>query len=268
MENIRPHNKENAIKSVAFAFELDKEINEENITSIREWYKKNIAFKSLFKDEQLIQSIQVKMGNDIKQISSSNIGGVIFIKKAEGTETPEWLIRIDARSISITCNLYSRWEEIWGLTLDYIAEIIAQLSGFVLTKLALEYLDEFYIFNTDENIWLPQLFKTTAPYIPQFVYAMNAPWHTHNGFITEEKESSVGRRTVNIINLTYQKTSGPDDILTIQTQHASSFYEKFYFSVSSLKKIDEVMRYNHIENKKLFDNLLSDEMLKEIKLKV
>lgn len=268
MRNVSPHNQRNAIKSVAFAFELDKEISEATITSIMEWYSSSKEFKSFFSIEQPIKSVKIKMDGNNQQVTSSNVGGVSYIKMAEDGTTLEWAIRIDAKAIAITCNLYTRWDEVWGQALSSFQEIVAQLEGFSLTKMTLEYLDEFNVFGTDSNEWLGQLFKTTSPFIPEFVRTMNAPWHTHNGFVTDEKDTEVSRRTVNIVNITYQKTNTINDILAVQTQHASSFYNKFELSVASMKNIDTVMQYSHVENKKLFNKLLSSEMLNEIKLKV
>lgn len=268
MKNVSPHNQKNAIKSVAFVFELDKEVNEKTIASIREWYGVSEEFKSIFTVEQPIQSVKIQMDGNNQQVTSSSVGGVNYIKVAKDKTTVEWSIRIDARAITIACNLYTRWDEVWGLALENLEKIVAQMDGFSLTKIALEYLDEFNIFDTNGNEWLGQLFKVSSPFIPDFVRTMNAPWHTHNGFITDEKDTEVSRKTVNIVNITYQKTNTINDILAVQTQHASSFYNKFELSVASMKNIDTIMQYSHVENKKLFNNLLSSEMLDEIKLKV
>lgn len=268
MKNVSPHNQNNAIKSVAFVFELDKEVNEETIVSVRKWYSESKEFKNFFTVEQPIQSVKIQMDGNNQQVTSSSVGGVNYLKIAEDGTTVEWSLRVDSKAITIACNLYTRWDEVWGVVLVNLEKIVAQMHGFSLTKIALEYLDEFNVFGTNNNEWLGQLFKEDSLFIPNFVHSMNAPWHTHNGFITDEKDKEVSRRTVNAVNITYQKTNISNDILAIQTQHASSFYSKFELSADSMKNIDTIMQYSHIENKKLFNNLLSSEMLNEIKLEV
>ncbi len=268
MKNVTPHNQENAIKSVAFLFELDKEVNENIIDNIRKWYQTDCEFKNFFTNEQLIRSVKIQMDANNQQVTSSSISGVSYIKLKQDGKTVEWSFRIDSKAITINCNSYTRWDEIWGVVVKNLSKVVEQMSGFSLTKIALEYLDEFNILNIDSKEWLNQVFKIKSPYIPQFVYDMNTAWHTHNGFITEEKDSKVSRRMVNIVNITYQKTNTTNDILAIQTQHASSFYNKFELSIDKIKDIDTVMQYCHIENKKLFKNILSNEMLDKIKLKI
>jgi len=268
MKNVSPHNQKNAIKSVAFVFELDKEVDEKTITSILEWYSTCEDFKSIFTVEQPIQSVNIQIDGNNQQVTSSNISGVNYIKLAEDGRAVEWSFRVDSRAITIACNLYTRWDEVWGLALENLEKIVSQMDGFTLTKIALEYLDEFNILDKSSNEWVGQLFKEASPFIPKFVRTMNEPWHTHNGFITDEKDRVVSMRTVNAVNITYQKTNTINDILAVQTQHASSFYNKFELSATTMKNIDAVMQYSHVENKKLFNNLLSSEMLNEIKLKV
>lgn len=268
MKNVSPNNNENAIKTVAFVFELDKEADKETILSIQEWYSNNETFKSIFTVEQPIKSVNIQIDGNNQQVTSSNISGVNYIKLGKDGTTVEWALRIDARAITITCNLYTRWDDVWGLALKSLKDIVTQIDGFSLNKIALEYLDEFNIFDTSSNEWLNQLFKESSPYIPNFVRDMNTPWHTHNGFITEKKDADISRRTVNIVNITYQETNIANDILTIQTQHVSSFYNKFELSLELMQNIDAIMQHSHLENKKLFNNLLSREMLDEIKLKV
>jgi len=268
MKNVSPLNQKNAIKSVAFVFELDKEVDEKTITSILEWYSTDEDFKSIFTVEQPMQSVNIQIDGNNQQVTSSNISGVNYIKLDKDNKNVEWSLRIDARAITIACNLYTRWDEVWKFTLENLKKIVAQMDSFSLTKIVLEYLDEFNIFGTNGNEWLGQLFKEDSPFMPKFIRTMNAPWHTHNGFITDEKDKAVSRRTVNTVNITYQKTNTTSDILAVQTQHASSFYDKFELSVASMQNIDTVMQYSHLENKKLFNNLLSSEMLDEINLKV
>ncbi len=261
MLNVRPCNKENAIKTVAFALELEKEISESTITAIQNLYKENKDFQDDFPLENVLSSVKVQMGVGVQQISSTAISGVNYLSSETN---PNWILRIQGKTISITCNAYTRWEHVWGYSRKYFGKIIECFDDYSLIKVALEYLDEFQVSDTKNNIWIDELFKDSSPYLPKFIYEMKEPWHSHNGFITED----AARRTINLININFGKTNTSSGLLTMQTQHASTFYQAHRLEVNVLDQIIEVMEHNHQANKDLLDVVLSDEMLDIIKLKV
>ncbi len=261
MLNVHPHNKDNAIKTAAFAFELDKEINEKTIEALRNLYKENEEFKNDFPKENPLSSVKVQMGQGVQHISSSAISGVSYLRSETN---PEWVLQIQGRTISINCNLYTRWDEVWGFARTYFEKVIKCFDNYTLVKIVVEYLDEFNISNTTDNTWIGELFQTTSPYIPNFVYDIDTPWHTHNGFLTEE----TNRRVINLINMSFVKINTTAGLLSMQTQHASSLYEPFSLDAKLLENIIRIIEHSHLENKKLLSMILSTEMLDAIKLKV
>lgn len=261
MKNVRPLNKENAIKVAAFAFELDKEINENTITLIQNLYKEDRSFSDSFSIEKPITSVKVQMSEGMQQIGSSIISGMSY-QSAE--DKPDWVLQIQGKTISVNCYSYTRWDEVWGFARTYFEKIIACYTDYSLVKIVVEYLDEFHIADATNNTWISELFQTSSQYIPNFVYDMDTPWHTHNGFLTEE----TNRRVINLINMSFVKINTTAGLLSMQTQHASSLYSAYSLDSKLLERVTEVIEHSHEENKRLLNVVLSENMLETIKLKV
>lgn len=263
---VRPSNEKNAIQAAAFALELNREVDERAIEKIRAAYQREDEFSKTFIVEEVITAIKVQMMGAKQEVTSSEIGGLNYIFP-DGPK-PKWILRIQANTISLTCQVYTCWDEVWTFAKKYFALIFKELDDYSLMKMVVEYLDEFHIADVRTNKWIEELFRPETVYIPRFIYDINDPWHTHNGFITEEKNGDKSRRTINAININFVKNDMSGGALGMQTQHASSFYLAKKIDLDTLEDIENVMVHNHNQNKSILNQILTDEMLNKIGLKI
>ncbi len=264
MSVVFPYNEKNAIKSAAFALEFDKEFDENILNAIKKLYLKETQFQEEFPKEESIQTVKMRMGTNIQEISTLQLGGLSYTKSS--ADSFEWRLLIQGNIVSITCSAYTRWDEVWGFSKRYFEKILPLLKDNKLTKIILEYLDEFNINNLSENKWLGELFKDTSPYMPQFVYEMKEPWHTHNGFISKRDN----RQTINLVNMNFLLNNVGSATLLMQTQHASSLFAPLTLNTekNEIDTIETTMKVSHEFNKEMLREHLSQTMLDQIGLKV
>ncbi len=260
---VSPYSKKNAIKSAAFALEFKKEISEDILHTIKELYTEDANFVKDFPREELLQTVKVQMGSNIQEISTTELGGLSYLSPSDSNF--DWRLLIQGNSISITCSAYTRWDEVWGFSKQYYEKILPLLKDNKLSKIVLEYLDEFNVSNLSENKWLEELFKDDSPYMPQFVYKMKEPWHTHNGFISKKDN----QQTINLINMNFLLNNVGSATLLMQTQHASSLFVPLTLNTekSEIDTIETTMKVSHEFNKEMLREHLSQTMLDQIGLK-
>ena len=266
MSVVSPYNKENAIKSAAFALEFNKDIDANILNMIKELYQRETQFQKDFPNEEIIQTVKMQMSQNIQEISTSQLGGLSYTtQSADGFS---WKLLIQGNIVSITCNEYTRWDEVWGFSKRYFEKILSKLESYSLNKVVLEYLDEFSIKDLSNNKWLDELFKTDSPYVPKFVYEINEPWHSHNGFMKKNKDS----HTINLINMNLLKNNiNEEGNLMMQTQHASSLLAPVVLEKNiddGIQMIEKTMEANHQFNKELLSVHLTQNILDKLSLKV
>ncbi len=266
MSVVFPYNDKNAIKSAAFALELDKEIDEDILNAIKKLYLEEAQFQKDFVKEETIQTVKMQMGPNVQEVSTLQLGGLSYT--IPSANNFHWRLLIQGNRISITCNAYTRWDDVWGFSKKYFEKILAQLDGYSFNKVVLEYLDEFHIKDMTDNKWLDELFKTDSPYLPKFVYEVNEPWHSHNGFMSKNKDC----QTINLINMNLLKNNMDLTAnLMMQTQHASSLLTPVSLNGNisdGIQIIEKKMEDNHEFNKELLTKHLTQNILDKLSLKV
>ncbi len=266
MSVVFPYNDKNAIKSAAFALEFNKEFDEDILNTIKKLYLEETQFQKDFPKEEIIQTVKMQMGPNIQEISTLQLGGLNYT--AQSADGFTWKLLIQGNIVSVTCNEYTRWDEVWKFSKHYFKKILSLLDGYALNKVVLEYLDEFHIKDMTDNKWLDELFKTDSPYVPKFVYEASEPWHSHNGFISKNKDS----QTINLINMNLLKNNMDLTAnLMMQTQHASSLLSPVSLNGNiseGIQIIEKTMEDNHEFNKELLTKHLTQNILDKLSLKV
>jgi hypothetical protein len=130
-----------------------------------------------------------------------------------------------------------------------------------IAQLTLEYLDEFEVLSPEAD-WKQELFRqNNNKFLNKNVYEQNDFWHINHGyFITLDK---LKNKQLDTISINYFSDENDDlkNKVTIKSQHT--------VIVDPIQKIDKksfitkTFDIVHIHSKEIFENIISDNVLKE-----
>jgi hypothetical protein len=256
--NVRPYQEENAIKIVAFTLELTRELSVSEIESF------DAAFdleSSSLRHKELIKSYSVKIeqGQPTQQ-QAEGLAGYKY-SSDEGHE-PEWLLSVRDNQIAVICRKYTSWTLIVAKAKSLLKssmEVLGGLENISVSASGLQYLDQFIIVDSSSE-WKQDLFRRNSKYLPAYVYELADYWHTHNGYLGQNKDIKV----LNNFNLNHRKEEGGDsDEVALVTQHRCLNGQ--ITLKDAISRFSDHLEYMHEENKSIVGELFSDAALGSIK---
>lgn len=265
MLNVLPCCSENAIKVVAYAVDFREEIDDKLIHEAIAIHNDDSEFSQEFPHKNPQKSLKIEVRNGV-QLHQEELSGIIFEKLGTSGE-PLWSLILRKDALAVTCQDYSRWNQISTKAQEYMSKMINILQGVKVASVTLEYVDEFII--TDPSLpWKEYLFNPNSKFFTQNVFAVQDFWHSHHGFFSECSCANVDK-VLNTVNLDYVEEEMKNikkNKVVIRTQHKARtddviIDEKFMDTIFK-SSIEE----NHLTNKTIFRDILSEGMSKKIKL--
>lgn len=247
----------NAVKVVAFAFNLVERFSDEHIKTIFKKAKENEALKEIFGEPKEQQMFSTTINPDGTQQHSSGLGGVIFEKKSSSPNKPfSWKILINVDQIIIQCLDYSRWKFIFPELQKYIENIFDLIeSDLPIRQISLEYLDEF-ILNNPESNWKKELFVDDCNFILPNIYELEDFWHINHGYFIQKPE--LEHKMLDTLNINYfmDEQDGMKQKIHIRTQHNLILVKSPYDRDKFFSYLDNM----HKHSKLMFETIVKEEV--------
>lgn len=263
MDNIILRNSDNAIEKVAFIFVLSQPINDTVIKSAIANYQASPELMAELPRCQPQNLISFQFGPMVEhQMPPPMMNGVIFDSLLpDGRQA--WFVNISNNFLTIGCSAYTRWDEVWGKTKNYLNFFMPTLVGNNFLEIAMEYIDEFKILDTSLD-WKKELFRQQNDFIPSYIWGLDDFWHIHQGYFLNKDH-----KILNNINMNYLVDEKLSSKVVIQTHHKTTCSQPIDLDreISDvINEIEPIIEQIHNLNKKVFCNLLSPEICEKIHL--
>lgn len=264
MNYVHACNENNAIKVVAFAFEFTREVSDKVIEDFINIYENDSSLKEKFQEKKPHQGITIKIDDTGQQVSHSALSGVTL--ESIKNDILEWTFQFRNDAVIVTCSKYTSWNEIWSESRGFFEKVLNIVKEQEIRLVGIEYIDEFIV---SDNLmpWKQELFKVDSKYIPSYIFDNEEFWHVHQGFLLTKKEP-IDFKLLTNLNIDFKQNDGSEDhFLYMRTQHKSIFLESKKLN-ELFTDIDKIFEISHNLSKEMMNNLLSEEMLDNINLKV
>ncbi|WP_343683937.1 hypothetical protein [Asticcacaulis sp.] len=261
--DFQPINSDHAIESAVFASRFNVLIDDDDILALhaqmRE-YRDILPFVSLQQVSIIDASVPFPSAQQKLMLDASML-------RADGTAI--WNLRVSGYEAVVTCTRYSRWQKTWGQARQlilFVAETMKRRQTDVfLSNLALTVTDRFLA--SDQKYQLSDLFKIND-FVPQFAYKRGPKWHCHTGWF----EAPGGFEVLNHLNIDArydpEASSFDSDGSTLSILHRQQANIKALGETASLTTtLDQTMQELHIQNKRVLECLLKEEVLNMIGLR-
>jgi uncharacterized protein (TIGR04255 family) len=220
-----------------------------------------------FPSSDILQSIEISF----PQNQDPKNGG-IELRRYKPDGTPEWLIRIISRTISIHCLEYTRWQDVWPKINQYISTIFARLSetGLQLSAVGLKYIDQFIFEGDIKDYDLSHLFKKDTSLLNSRAFSSGAHWHCHCGWFQEMPGLGKVLSQMNTTGIAQDEQHGVIVIDHTFTLHAQT--QDVPLATCLLPDLagedarSNIVKEMHRANKCLLGELLVDSMQQRISL--
>lgn len=263
MSNVKPCSETNAVKIVAFAFDLVQEIDETIINNAIKLYDEDKELRTDLIRKSTHDEVSVTI-SDGAQVSKKSLGGVSFESLSSNGEV-EWTLLLSKKSLMVSCKKYTRWDDVWAKAKTYFGKIIESLDGQTVSNATLEYLDEFIIEDITKE-WKLELFNKESKFLAKNFFEVDDLWHSDHGYLVN-KTSPMEHKILNTINISLLKDEKQErNILAIRTQHKSFVASDIKGPDSFFIGLDGIYQDHHNNNKSILQNMLSKAMLKKISL--
>ena len=258
MELIKSYSNQNAVKVIAFAISLEKELSSIEIRELNDNLKENQIFKNDFNDNQLQQMLSMVISQDNIPKQENSIGGIIFQKNDENKKNL-WSLIVNKDSLIVTCKVYTRWNEVSKKALEYISIVFDYLNNLHISQITLEYLDEFEILEKLEK-WKEVLFQDSCKYITPNIYELNDFWHISQGYFI--KLENIEERILDTVDINYFS----DELDNLKHKVNMRMQHKLRYETPVKYTKDDINRYfneMHIHSKELFFKIVHNDILNE-----
>jgi len=265
MDCVRPFNRNNAIKIAAIAIEFSDVFKESDYQNAISLYHKDKELVTELPRKQLQEAVTFQV-NSPQAFQNQALGGVIFDRLAPNG-LQEWAITMRHNSFIITCSEYSRWDEIWLKAKSFIEKFTIIIKDMNVSAAGIEYVDEFYI-NEEDPTWKEFLFKTNNKYLPSNINELNDLWHSHHGYFSNEGYLNE-LRTLTKIETDYvpEESDIGKTKISIKSHHRSELQNlQTTTDFISTGTFESMVVGNHVMNKRIMVDLLSDNILEQISL--
>lgn len=284
----RPVNDAHAIAEVVFYCVFSPEFNNSaidrliNIKDIEE-------IKSFFPKQNLIKATSSNINFDSLENTRfivSDIG--VDLQSINRDGTISWMLRTTPDTISVHCFDYTRWNKIWEQARNFLHIAFNQIgvSSNFLSSVGLKYVDHFeFIGNPSE--YNSELLLKRSDYLHGKAFSSAERWHCSTGWFNQLNEQNNSDNfkfeCLNQLDIVsgYGQVSGTKRIIvTISHNQVISLLDSnndididvLSFGGDAPSQEDSLLNKTfselHQHNKKLLQNILTDDMGKKIKLDI
>lgn len=258
MQIIKPYAKLNAVKVVAFAINFLSGFSQQEIDSLIKELEKVQYLNDNFNNLQKSQEVSVTIHADGTQEHAQSVGGIVYKQTDESNPSFGWSLTINKNFILVTCNAYTRWDEIILRVMEFISNVFDALSiKKEIAQITLEYLDEFEILDVSAN-WKKTLFKEDCKYILPHIIDLNDYWHINHGYFI--KLDSLEKKLLDTLNINYfaDEQDNLKQKINIVLQHVLPEINQSY----DAETIKEKFNIIHLHSKRIFEEIVHNDILK------
>ena len=253
MEKIKPFNKKNSIKTVAFIVAFKKPLDENTIKRTIEEVRLNGINGNNF-DGMIEETQEVTIRfttNSEPSLRQPESGGIVCRDDNEESEVATF--EINKNLMVLICKKYTTWNETSKKIIEYFNKCfdIFRNSGenASVAEVALEYFDEFLIL--DEKDWKKELFNNSS-FLPSNIDKTSHYWHVNHGYFLPYKDYNDG--ILANISIAYMGEMGQKKVI-IQTQHKiTNIYDD---------KIEALFDIIHTCSSNVFRDIVNQQVLKD-----
>lgn len=282
----RPVNDAHAIAEVifycVFSPEFDNSvinrlINLKDIEEIKSFLPKEKAIKAVLQNINLdsVEDTRLTVSDRGIELQRINLDGTI-----------SWMLRTTPNSISVHCLDYTRWNEIWEKARNFLHVAFNQIgvSSNFLSSVGLKYVDRFEFIGriSDYN---SELLLKHSDYIHSKAFSSAERWHCNTGWFNEFNEKinheNFKFECLNQLDIVsgYGQVSGTKRIMvTISHNQVISLLDSnndidvLSFGGDASSQEDSLLNKTfselHQNNKKILQDILTDEIRQKIKLDI
>ncbi len=251
-----PINKDHAIAAVAFAVTFKDPLTPEEINAVKEahdtWRDELPAVRSP-------QSLSFDLRSDAPRLVASPTVAFSYLHP-DGTE--QWAMLVGGLTLTVTCRLYSRWDQVWGKAKSLLGRAIsvvdAKRPDREVTELILEVNDSFKG-PMDAKV---DFVRQGSPLLSSRVYGETGLWHQHSGWFRSFGPSEQCLEQINIDAI----PEGDGKLVRIVHRQLLR-REGLFLSQLTPTLLETSMDHLHKANKDMLKLILADDMLDEIGLK-
>jgi len=255
MELVKAYSDTNAVKVIAFAIRLEKELSFIEITKLIDSLKENDILKE-FTEHQIQHVVSMVISQVDMPKQDNSVGGIIFNQKDDNKVT--WSLIANTDSVIVTCRNYSRWNQVSVQALEYIDIVFKELNNNI-AQITLEYLDEFEVLNNTLN-WKENLFKSSCDYVTPNIYNLNDFWHISQGYFI--KLEDIEEKILDTIDINYfsDEHDNLKHKVNIRMQHRLQYITPALYNQDNSKTYFNKI---HEHSKNLFFTIVNDNILNQ-----
>jgi|GEM_PF-3808183 len=182
------------------------------------------------------------------------------------------MLKIERDYIVVSCLNYEGWRAIWQMAYKYLAIVTKELMGkYSFKNISLQYINCF-ICDDEKQYRLEEIFDVNSPYLTKKALTAGTIWHVFQGWVDKLGEYS----SLNQLNITASEENKQHltKIQIFKQAHLDAMYanEKDRQDSNFLNKvlettIPETMNLLHESIKKIYKNIVSSEVAKNINLR-
>lgn len=265
-----PIHEAHAIEQVLFGLQFANPIDDDTFVKVR---KAAEQFLPSLPGRTDIQSITLAFGvpGPVGAFSSGLPPGTVFSKsRPDGTIENE--LRIERASVTFRTTLYTRWDAVWAGAHRYFEVIlpiyVAQVG---ILGISLNFVDKFAWIGAISECRPKLLLREASGYLCPHVFTAQDLWHSHTGAFLRTDSAIKRLLNINADCVDENRPEGPRRVVAITTV-LTDFMNQPGFETSSITAsnagefFDTRMHQLHTYSKKVFGNVINDEMSKRIAL--
>lgn len=267
--HFKPIHDAHAIEQVVFILQFDRLTDD---TLFMEIAKAAEQFQSELPGRSKIQGLNFLAATN-QPVQTVQNSGIAFRKVApDGAIENE--LRIDRDSIVFKTTLYSRWNAAWSQASKYFNALVSNYAAQArLTGITINYVDKFEWIGDITKCRPSLLLRPESKYLCSHVFEQADLWHSHTGAFIRVDQYTKRLLNVNIDFLDESRFDEVRRVVAITTVLTDQLNQQGYdpylskgSDIDIIGFIDDHMMSLHVFGKKVFGNIINDEMSKRIAL--
>lgn len=263
-----PIHKAHSIEQVLFVVQMERPLNDEELSGIRQKAQQFITSGDL----PAISENQgfIFMGFNPNPTPIQN-GFVLSRILPNGTVEKE--LRIERNSITFRSLDYLRWDNFWTQVKTYFEQIVPVLFSTEnkITGISLNVIDKFVWSGESEKCNAGSLLRSESDYLCPNIFKANDLWHNHTGAFIRVDNKTKRLLNVNVDSLDESQSNGSRRVVVIATVLTDLLnqlgYESFDLnSTNAMTEIEAKLLELHAFSKEVFGNIINEKMSKRIAL--
>lgn len=260
-----------AIEQVVFVLQLERALDEASFSNAREAVKQ-FKVETDMPGLTAIQTFTLAIGpsGQVPSPPSSPSGVMLSRTGADGTVEKE--LRVERDSVTFRSSLYTRWDAVWLQARKYFEAVVPiYAANAKITGISLNYVDKFKWVGDLAECRTNLLLRLGSKYLCPHIFEAKDFWHSHTGVFIRTDDNT--KRLLNI-NVDYLDEIRADDVRRVVsiTTVLTDLLNQPGYEPSEIAAKDAVeflgahMQGLHVFGKKVFGNIINDEMSKRIAL--